>query len=106
MALMNHASLIVQHADQQRSYVTRQIAGETLIVPVTGHVMDLEAIYVLNPVASRIWELLRSPITREQIAGSIAREFEVSLQTASDDVAEFVESLRSRGLIADAPAAV
>jgi Coenzyme PQQ synthesis protein D (PqqD) len=101
---MDHAGLIVQHADQRRSYVTRQIAGETLIVPVTGHVMDLEAIYVLNPVASRIWELLRSPTTRERIAETIAGEFEVSGQTAADDVAEFVESLRARGLIADAPA--
>jgi hypothetical protein len=101
---MDHASLIVQHADQRRSYVTRQIAGETLIVPVTGHVMDLDAIYVLNPVASRIWELLRSPTTPDRIADTIASEFEVSVQTATNDVEEFVESLRSRGLIADAPA--
>jgi coenzyme PQQ synthesis protein D (PqqD) len=101
---MDHASLIVQHADRRRSYVTRQIAGETLIVPVTGHVADLEAIYVLNPVASRIWELLRSPTTSARIAETIASEFEVSVQAAVDDVAEFVESLRSRGLVADAPA--
>ncbi|HMF93764.1 MAG TPA: PqqD family protein [Vicinamibacterales bacterium] len=101
---MDHARFIVQHADERRSYVTRQIAGETLIVPVTGHVMDLEAIYVLNPVASRIWELLRSPTTSERIAAAIASEFDVSVQTATDDVLEFVESLRSRGLVADAPA--
>ncbi|HJZ71042.1 MAG TPA: PqqD family protein [Vicinamibacterales bacterium] len=101
---MDHASLIVQYADERRSYVTRHIAGETLIVPVTGHVMDLDAIYVLNPVASRIWELLRSPTTSEQIADRIATEFDVSVETAATDVVEFVASLRSRGLVADAPA--
>lgn len=101
---MDHASLIVQHADERRSYVTRHIAGETLIVPVTGHVMDLDAIYVLNPVASRIWDLLRSPTTSERIADTIASEFDVSVGIATSDVAEFVESLRSRGLIADAAA--
>jgi len=101
---MDQAGPIVQYADERRSYVTRQIAGETLIVPVTGHVMDLDAIYVLNPVASRIWELLRSPITPERIAGTIAGEFDVPDEIAATDVAEFVESLRSRGLIADAPA--
>ena len=73
-------------------------------MPVSGRVTDLEAIYVLNPVASRIWELLRSPTTRDRIAEQIAAEFEVSLDTAAGDADEFLESLRTRGLIADAPA--
>jgi hypothetical protein len=96
---MDQASLVVQHADDRRSFVTRQIAGETLIVPVTGHVVDLESIYVLNPVASRIWELLRSPTSPDRIAEVIAGEFAVSPQHAAGDVAEFLESLSSRGLI-------
>ena len=100
---MDQASVVVQHSDDRRSFVTREIGGETLIVPVTGHVMDLEAIYVLNPVASRIWELLRSPTTRDRIAERIAAEFEVTLETAAGDADEFLESLRTRGLIADAP---
>jgi len=83
--------------------VTREIGGETLIVPVTGHVMDLESIYVLNPVASRIWGLLRSPNTAEQLADVIADEFDVSPQEASRDVAEFLDSLSTRGLIHELP---
>jgi hypothetical protein len=96
---MDHASLVVQHADDRRSFVTRQIAGETLVVPVTGHVVDLESIYVLNPVASRIWELLRSPTTADRIADVVASEFAVSPQHAVADVAEFLDSLHTRGLI-------
>jgi Coenzyme PQQ synthesis protein D (PqqD) len=96
---MDHVNLVVQHADDRRSFVTRQIAGETLIVPVTGHVMDLESIYVLNPVGSRIWELLRSPTTADRIAEIVASEFTVSPQRAADDVLEFLDSLGARGLI-------
>jgi hypothetical protein len=96
---MDPANLVVQHADDRRSFVTRHIADETLIVPVTGHVMDLESIYVLNPVGSRIWELLRSPTTAERIAGVVADEFAVTPQDAADDVAEFLDSLNTRGLI-------
>jgi hypothetical protein len=99
---MDHASVVVQHADDRRSFVTRQIGGETLVVPVAGHVMDLESIYVLNPVASRIWELLRSPTTADRIAEIVANEFEVSLQRAAEDVVEFLDALRARGLIQDA----
>ena len=91
--------MVVQHTDDRRSFVTRQIAGDTLIVPVAGHVMDLESIYLLNQVGSRIWELLRTPTTVDRIAGIIAVEFAVSPQRAVDDVVEFLGSLGGRGLI-------
>lgn len=96
---MDRVSLVVQRADGRHSFVTRQIAEETLIVPVTGHVMDLESIYVLNPVGSRIWELLGSPTTADRIAEVVASEFAVSPQRAADDVVEFLDSLGARGLI-------
>src|ERR1700676_693960 len=96
---MDHVSLVVQHADDRRSFVTRQIAGETLLVPVTGHVMDLESIYMLNAAGSRICELLGCPTTADRIAEIVASEFAVSPQRAADDVVEFLDSLGSRGLI-------
>jgi hypothetical protein len=98
---MDQGSLFVQRSDDRRSFVTREIGGETLIVPVTGHVMELESIYVLNPVGSRIWELLRSPTTTDQIAAIVAGEFAVSPQDAAADTAEFLDSLATRGLIQD-----
>jgi hypothetical protein len=93
------AAMIVQRSDDRRSFVTREIGGETLIVPVTGHVMDLESIYVLNPVGSRIWALLGSPTTANRIADVVTAEFAVSEREAAADVADFLDSLRSRGLI-------
>jgi coenzyme PQQ synthesis protein D (PqqD) len=99
---MDHASVIQQHASDRRSFVTRHIAGETLIVPVTGHVVDLESIFVLNAVASRIWELLGSPTTASRIAATVAAEFAVSPDTAAADVDEFLDALGERGLIQSA----
>jgi hypothetical protein len=96
---MDGSSRIVQHTDDKRSYVTRQIGGETLIVPVAGSVTDLESIYVLNEVGSRIWELLRSPTTADEIGAVIASEFETSPERAAKDVAEFLDLLGARGLI-------
>ena len=75
---MDQASLLVQRSDARRSFVTREIGGETLIVPVTGHVMDLESIFVLNPVGSRIWELLALAEHREPDRDVVAGEFAVS----------------------------
>jgi Coenzyme PQQ synthesis protein D (PqqD) len=100
---MTASGQIVQYADDSRSFVTRQIAGETLILPVAGRVTDLESIYVLNQVASRIWQLVASPITVERIVDAIAREFEVSAERATADVTEFLATLDARGLIRSAP---
>ena len=81
------------------SCVTRVIAGETLIVPIAGGVADLEAIYTLNEVGSRIWALLEQPMTIGRIADLIRTEFDVSADVAARDVAEFVEMLRGAGLV-------
>jgi hypothetical protein len=96
---MTQSGLVAQYASDSRSFVTRHIGGETLIVPVTGSVADLESVYVLNEVGSCIWGLLRAPTTVDRIAEAVAREFAVSLEGAAGDVSEFLESLDSRGLI-------
>jgi len=100
---MSASGQVVQYSDDTRSFVTRQIAGETLIMPVAGRVVDLESIFVLNEVASRIWQLVGSPTTADRIAEVVAREFDVSAERAAGDVAEFLGALDARGLIGHVP---
>ena len=38
--------------------VSRKIADEVILVPIRQNVGDLESIYTLNEVATRIWELM------------------------------------------------
>jgi plasmid stabilization system protein ParE len=80
--------------------VTRAIAGETLIIPIARATADLESIFTLNAVGSRIWELLEGPVAMPRLVETIEREFDVSPGDAARDVAEFLESLRAAGLIA------
>ena len=82
------------------SCVTRAIAGETLIIPIARATADLESIFTLNAVASRIWELLERPVAPSQLVATIAGEFDVSDGDADRDVSEFLDSLRAAGLIA------
>jgi len=91
--------LFVQNASDTRSYVARRIGDETLIVPVTGSVADLESIYVVNEVGARIWDLLGTPTTADRIAEVLAREFAVPPEGAGADVSDFLADLQSRGLI-------
>ena len=78
---------------------TRAIAGETLIVPITGRVGDLDSIYTLNEVGSRIWQLINEQIKVRQIVESVSDEFDVSRAEAERDVIELINSLAEAGLI-------
>jgi hypothetical protein len=82
------------------SCVTREIASETLIIPIARATADLESIFTLNAVASRIWELLERPTAASQLVTTIVQEFDVARADAARDVDEFLESLRTAGLIA------
>jgi hypothetical protein len=80
-------------------YVTRAIAEETLIVPTSQQVANLNSIYTLNDVASKIWSSLNGQMSLCQIIEIIAFEYDVSTETATGDVVDFVTELANAGLI-------
>ncbi len=80
--------------------VTRAIAGETLIIPIARATADLESIFTLNAVGSRIWELLECPAAPPRLVATIVREFDVLPAEAARDVSEFLDALRAAGLVA------
>jgi hypothetical protein len=82
-----------------REFVTRRIADETIIVPVVGGVGDLDAIFTLNEVGSEVWRLIDTPTTVEAIVEEIVRAFDVSPDQAERDVVEFLGKLADAGLI-------
>ena len=79
--------------------VTRSITGETIIVPVHGHVGDLDSIYSLNEVGSAVWELIDGATSVSQIIDAMSRDYEVARDETEADIIELIESLESAGLI-------
>jgi hypothetical protein len=43
---------------KKKDLVTREIAGETLIVPTRGNLADMQRIFALDGVAAFIWQHL------------------------------------------------
>ncbi len=81
------------------SLVTRDLAGEKIIVPVRGKVGDLNSIYTLNTVANDIWNLLDGKRTVAQIIAQLEQEYEVDHATLVSDVDRTIEDLSSEGLV-------
>jgi len=79
--------------------ITRDIAGETIIVPVRNNVGDLDSIYTLNEVGTLIWELIDGKNSVSRIAEVISNTYEVKLEEAERDALQFINSLEKAGMI-------
>lgn len=81
--------------------VSRQVAGEMILVPIKNNIGDMESIYTLNPTAARIWELIDGRRTIAEIYQQILLEFEVDPAQAGADMNEFVAALQSEGALVE-----
>lgn len=72
----------------------RLIEGEAVILS-----METKVLRGLNPVGSRVWELIDGRRSVEEMAGLIVEEFDVTPEAAAQDVRGFVEELLARGLV-------
>jgi hypothetical protein len=75
------------------SIVSREIAGEVILVPIRRTAGDLESIYVLNETAARMWELIDGQRSVGQIRDQVVAEFEVEAAEAEGDLRELLEQL-------------
>ena len=66
-------------------------------------VLDIQQgqMFNLNPVGSRILELLENGSAEADIVNAISHEFNASRQAVENDVREFIESLKKHKLVAD-----
>lgn len=55
--------------------------------------------YGLDPVGTRVWELLTAGRTEEQVCDAIVDEYDVDRVTATADLAALLSELLRRGLL-------
>ena len=82
--------------------VYRRIGDECLLVPISERTADVNYIFVLNPVAGRIWELLDVERSIREIRDVIAGEFEVTSQETETDLVDFLAQLQKIGGVKEA----
>jgi hypothetical protein len=75
------------------SVISREIAGEIILVPIRQSVGDFESIFTLNETAALIWGLLDGEKTLAEIRDRVVSEYDVSPQQAQDDLFELVQRL-------------
>lgn len=83
----------------KKDLIKREIAGDTILVPVGKTVLDSNGLFVLNELGAFIWDLLPQAENGEDICRAILAEYDVSAEEAARDVEEFLNMLRKMEII-------
>ena len=83
----------------KKELITREIAGETILVPVGKTVYESHGLFVLNELGAFIWDILPRVNSEEEICKAVLEEYDVSPEVVAADVAEFLGQLRQMDII-------
>lgn len=83
----------------KKELIKRQIAGDTILVPVGRTVYDSNGLFVLNELGAFIWDMLPQAESEEEICEAIRAEYEISSEDVAKDTAEFLNRLREMEII-------
>jgi len=78
---------------------TRSIGDELILVPIKGHLAQLQQIFALNSVGTFIWENLDGIKDLEELGIGLISTFDVGAEEAEDDLQTYIQELADRDLI-------
>lgn len=82
------------------SFILREVAGDTILVPVGSTALQFNGIITLDPVGTVIWKAIEAGKNRDEILAEILETFEVEAQVAASDLDEFLEQLKDKNFLA------
>jgi hypothetical protein len=79
--------------------VTREILGETLLVPISVAVADMDNIFALNDTGAFVWHRRDGALTLSSIRESMPDALDVSEEQAGSDIQVLIDDLLDAGLV-------
>mgnify|MGYP002514874600 FL=1 len=83
----------------KKELIKREIAGDTILVPVGQTVYDANGLFVMNELAAFIWDLLPEAQTEADIVSAVLAEYEIDEATAKKDIAAFLGKLKEMNIL-------
>ena len=83
----------------KKELIKREIAGDTILVPVGKTVLDSNGLFVLNELGAFLWDRLPDAKDADALLAAVLEEYEVSAEEAARDIAAFLERLRQLEII-------
>ena len=83
----------------KKELIKRTIAGDTILVPVGKAIYDSNGLFALNEVGAFLWDRLETAENETALVDALLEAYEVTQETARQDVAEFLGELRRLGIL-------
>lgn len=83
----------------KKEFITRTIAGETVVVPTGAAAACLNGMITLNDTGAFIWKFLQEEHTKEELLAAMLEEFEVDEACAREDIEGFTGVLMEQGML-------
>lgn len=83
----------------KKELIKREIAGDTILVPVGKSVYDSNGLFVMNELGAFIWDVLPQAETEAEIVAAVLREYDVTEAEAAADIAEFLGKLKDLNIL-------
>ena len=80
-------------------YVLREIAGDTVLVPVDQTALEFNGMITMNPAGGFVWKAVSEGKERDEILAMMLEKYDVPADVAAADLDEFIGALRQANLI-------
>ncbi len=84
-------------------FIVREIVGEIVAIPTGSSAHTLSGLVSLNGAGRFLFDLLQTDRTEAELIEELCAEYDVSKDTASTDVADFLLILRQNHLLLETP---
>ncbi len=91
--------LLEKQYRRNEQFISRQIADEFLLVPISNQLSGDSWLFVLNEVGARIWELMDDGRSVQQIEELQLEEFDTSQEQLEKDLLRLLDQLQEIGAI-------
>lgn len=83
----------------KEGYMLREAAGETVVVPFGAEALNFQGIISLNETGAFLWRQLEQGCEVDTLVKALLNEYEIDVDTANDDVKDFVEKVKKAGVL-------
>ncbi|MGN8922640.1 PqqD family protein [Lachnospiraceae bacterium HCP28S3_F9] len=80
-------------------FITREIAGEYVMMPVGKTAQKFNGLILTNEVSAFIWEHIECVKNLDELVILICKEFDVSYEEAWEDTTELINQMKTAGWI-------
>ncbi len=82
-----------------QDFTLKKIADSFVVVPTGKNIVDFTAMITINQTGAFIWDILQDECDVELIAQKMCDEYDIDMQTATNDALEFLKILEDNNVL-------